>query len=961
MRKELLLVNFSGIVFILLCSLFPWKGYALEIPFIPPVYNYTTSHYKAGNQNWSIAQDQEGVIYFGNNNGLLSFDGANWNLHKLPNNLAVKSIFIDFNHNPNRIYVGSFEEFGYFERDRYNRLIYHSLRKQVGDYQFHNDEIWKICQYRGKIYFQSFSAFFVLEENSIITYKPYPGVLYFFPVGDYMFAQLINNHFTLFDGEQFRELFTRTQLNNDNVVAVLPLGEEQLLVTGKNGIFLLGGDLQSPQPWPTEADKRMREGVVNRATLNGDSLIVIGTLNDGLFALNHKGEELWHINRNNGLHNNTVLSLFSDREQNIWAALDNGISHLLSRSPYSFFEPANIQIGLVEDILKNDHSLFLATNQGIYTYSSEERNFERYAHFDTQSWFIEQFNHQVFVGHNQGTSLLEKERIIDIPQARTGGLDMKQLIMNGENHLLQSSYTALYLYDQDPSGNWQFSHQVKGFSDLIRNIELDHTGNIWAGHMYKGVYRLKLSSDLDKVAEIENFLTLDTVQTEPSRPVKVMKLRGRVLFADGKQFYTYDDINREIIPFEPLNDDLPEFADTYRIVQQNDHLFWFIRNKEYALVEYNADHYRLRDRIPYSILNNPPNEGRANIFIVNDTTSFFSLNGGIGRYLIDGQTGRESISNLRIASAMSHDREWVENRDLNTETKEVIAYRHNNLSFQFVFPEFTRKPLLVESILVGYDNRWVPVAGDLAVTYNNLPPNDYRLRARVVDDRGEVLSEVVFAFRIKNPWYKTWWATLLYILVIILASGLFIGNHVRRIIRKKNQLFIEQENRRLAQLEKQEREITRLRNEKLEAELTHKSKELASATMMIINHAEFLKSMRSNIQSLILNGKLKRNEGNNLMSMINNNLTDEDEWNHFQDNFDLIHENFFRKLKERYQSLTPSDLKLCALLRLNYSSKEIGKMLNISIRGVEAARYRLRKKLALSETDNLVEFMIGFQ
>ena len=152
-----------------------------------------------------------------------------------------------------------------------------------------------------------------------------------------------------------------------------------------------------------------------------------------------------------------------------------------------------------------------------------------------------------------------------------------------------------------------------------------------------------------------------------------------------------------------------------------------------------------------------------------------------------------------------------------------------------------------------------------------------------------------------------------------------------------------------------------MRNEKLEAELTHKSKELASATMMIINHAEFLKSMRSNIQSLILNGKLKRNEGNNLMSMINNNLTDEDEWNHFQDNFDLIHENFFRKLKERYQSLTPSDLKLCALLRLNYSSKEIGKMLNISIRGVEAARYRLRKKLALSETDNLVEFMIGFQ
>ncbi len=62
----------------------------------------------------------------------------------------------------------------------------------------------------------------------------------------------------LFDGEHFRELFTRTQLNNDNVVAVLPLGEEKLLVTEKNGIFHLGGDLQSLQPWPTTADKRLR-------------------------------------------------------------------------------------------------------------------------------------------------------------------------------------------------------------------------------------------------------------------------------------------------------------------------------------------------------------------------------------------------------------------------------------------------------------------------------------------------------------------------------------------------------------------------------------------------------------------------------------------------------------------------------------------------------------------------------
>jgi DNA-binding CsgD family transcriptional regulator len=152
-----------------------------------------------------------------------------------------------------------------------------------------------------------------------------------------------------------------------------------------------------------------------------------------------------------------------------------------------------------------------------------------------------------------------------------------------------------------------------------------------------------------------------------------------------------------------------------------------------------------------------------------------------------------------------------------------------------------------------------------------------------------------------------------------------------------------------------------LRNEKLESELTFKGKELASATMLIINHAEFLKNLRSTIQQQILAGKINRVQGNELVNMIGNNLSEEDEWKQFQDNFDLIHQNFFRKLKEKYPTLTPTDLKLCALLRLNYSSKEVAAMLNISTRGVEAARYRLRKKINLAESVNLVDFMLNFQ
>ena len=939
---------------------FPSTGRAEEIPFIPPVYNYTTGDYKSGNQNWTISQGRNGIIYIGNNNGLISFDGVNWNHHALPNNLSVKSIYIDSDSTTERIYVGSFEEFGYFERDRTNQLIYHSLKGLVDGYEFHNDEIWKICPFENKIYFQSFSAFFVYEGEKVSTYKPYPAVLYFFPSGDNLFAQLINDDFSRFDGEKFHPVVKRAELNDDNVVAVLPFNEDYLLVTSKNGLYIYSEKNSSLVPWKTAIETDLQQAIVNRAIFHGNTQYVFGTLNNGLFVINNKGEKLWHINRANGLNNNTVLALYSDRDLSIWAALDNGISNIRTNSPFSFFEPTANQIGLVEDILTHNNRLYLATNQGVYHYAEDENTISRLPGFDNQSWFIKHFGEQVFVGHNLGTSLLENEREVRITEARTGGMDMIEATLNGKKILLESTYTALYIYSQDASGKWIFSHQIKGFSDLIKNLAVDHTGNIWAGHMYKGVYRIKLGNDLHQVTEIENYLSLDSTQVSPLRPIKVMKLKGRIVFADGNRFYTYDDIQQKIVPFQPLNDDLPGFADSYRIVPVNDDLFWFIRNKEYALVEFKQHRYRLKDRIPYSILNNPPNEGRANVYVADDDLSYFCLNGGIGKYRLPEKMIAET-SDLQISSVEYYDRKNDRTFHLDPTKKGIIAFKNNDIVFRFSHPEFSKKIFSVECFLHGYDNRWVTTDENLSISYNNLPADEYILNARVLDNSGNELSAVSFSFRIKNPWYKTWWAITSYIILILLLSALIIKNHVQKIIRKKNQLFIEQENRRLSQLERQEKEITTLRNEKLEAELTYKSKELASATMLIINHSEFLRNLRATIQNQILAGKMNRTEGNELVKLIGNNLSDEDEWTLFQDNFDLIHQNFFRKLKVRYPTLTPSDLKLCALLRLNYSSKEIASMLNISIRGVEAARYRLRKKLNLAESENLVNFMIEFQ
>jgi DNA-binding CsgD family transcriptional regulator len=162
------------------------------------------------------------------------------------------------------------------------------------------------------------------------------------------------------------------------------------------------------------------------------------------------------------------------------------------------------------------------------------------------------------------------------------------------------------------------------------------------------------------------------------------------------------------------------------------------------------------------------------------------------------------------------------------------------------------------------------------------------------------------------------------------------------------------------ELEKNEKEIMKLRNEKLEAELEYKNTELASSAMHLVQKGELLSKIKEELVKL--NKEPNRQKAPEEFKKIIKILGEEDkmdaEWEQFAQHFDKVHSNFLRMLKKKYPSLTGNESKLCAYLRMNLSTKEIAQLMNISVRGVEISRYRLRKKLELTTSTNIFDFLI---
>ncbi|MDD3078743.1 MAG: triple tyrosine motif-containing protein [Paludibacter sp.] len=931
--------------------------------FTPVVKQFTKNDYAAANQNWSVGQTSDGIMYFGNNLGLLSFDGSEWTIIKMPQNKIVRSIYVDKN---DRIYVGSFEEFGYYTKNEKGQLQYTSLSDKLKSYDMRNDEIWNILNFNGEIIFQSFTSYFTFNQQGEVTGYRCPFTFLFFNI----FRNKIYSHtsqlgFSYLDRKmQTFKPVEAVDLKNP-LIAILPYNKtKSVIVTKSAGLFFYDG--KTLQPFTTNADTEIKRGEVNKAIVSKEGNIIIGTILNGVLSIDRNGRKLWHLNTSNVLQNNTILGMYCDSNNNLWLTLDKGIALVQLNSKIRYLSAFNPSIGAIYSVTNRNNQVYIGTNQGLYradlsTNNQNISNIRLEPAIKGQVWTINNFDDQILCGNNEETFELGTNQINRISPVK-GGICIKKGVIHGKEVLVQGTYTDLCIYKK-VNGKWQFSNSVEGFVNPIRYLEIDYTGTIWASHLHQGLYAIRLTPDLKKVDQMTLYKSLDQ---KNEYNINVFSINNRVVFTDHTAFYTFDDIRKKIIPYTELNSQLGYFSHAYRVCHFKNNLYWFIRSGEAALAKVAPDNTKILDIVQYGLFMNQTVDDYQNIIPVNQDECIFTLENGLAIYNLNAENKYKKTYNIKLKKVETLDAESKNIQFLTTNPKDIPStpFSHNNIIFYVYYPQYENlNSIGFRYKLEGLDKVWGEPTGISHKEYNYLQPGSYTLKVQVVTQSGQKVSELSYHFEVLPPFYLSLTAKVIYlILSILILFGIYL--YIKYLFHvKKEKIHQEQEEIRRKEIEKREQQILALEKEKLESELARKSKEMAESTMTIIKKNEILVKIKEEViaQKNILGSQYPNKYYDKLIKILDENLTSEDDWLIFRTNFDRIHENFFRNLHTKYPELTSNDLRFCAYLRLNLSSKDIAHLMNISLKGVEVGRYRIRKKIGLESTKSLTEFMIEFK
>ena len=783
-----------------------------------PIRNYTVKDFKVEGQNWSILQDKRGVMYFGTNYGVFEYDGNNWNIISKSNEVYYTGLAMD---SIGRVYVGVVGDFGYLAPDDFGRTRFHSLTDGLNEKDKNFDFIKRIFVIGNGVFFCNPSKIFKWSNGKIIVYNlPHlsgsfsfvNGVLYWREKGRGIMKMVNGKPQLVKGGEEFA---------NEKVGGIISYYNNKiLLITETKGVYTYDGNIFSSFKSPI--DDLLIQNQVNKVEKLENGNIVLNTEFNGAYVLNSKLEVMHHFNKANGLCDDNVWFSYSDKEDNLWLALNSiGISKVAYNSPISLFDEADGINSSVQSVIRHNGSLYVGTGKGTLLLSENNNDTKQGAAFKEIKNLDAITNNFISIGKDLLAATFKGIYQIDGYNAFK--------ITDGSFHHLYISHSdssivfavgdeGLYALKK-VNGKWILAKKFKEINEGIMKIS-DLSGaerspgkniQLWLGCINNGL--LKVTFDGGSLQDHITIERFDTLQGMPQgNNTDIFQIGGQNVFTRNNIVLKFDSSKKRFVP-EPVFgekfmngnagiislSEIPEnkvwinyieglssvsklavcekssngnfLIDSLPFLGIDIGIIWQIYPDKNGIVWFCGEHGLLRydSKISKNYKIDFPALIRK-VIVSGDSTLFY------GNYFEDKIINNRKI---RIAS-LSQPKAMIP----------VLTYATNSLTFEYTAASFENEnSTQFQYFLEGFDKNWSAWKLERKAVYTNLSEGNYKFHIKAKNIHGHESSEGVYEFVILPPWYRT---TMAYISYGLLFAGLFyLGVHLNSRRLKAANIFLQ--------------------------------------------------------------------------------------------------------------------------------------------------------------------------
>jgi len=927
---------------------------------VPDVRNYKRNEYKGGTQNWNIGQDKNGNLYFANNNGLLQFDGSSWRKYPLPNLTSVRCLKID---DSGKIYVGGYNEFGYFQPDSKGKLKYTSLAKKVNSKKIKIiDFIWKIHSLNNQIIFQSFARAYLFKDGKLSILEAPKRFQFSFVVNNRLYFQDVEKGILEYRDGKLYSLPNTTSLNNTEIWGMYSLTKDKtLIITLEKGLFIYEGN--TLKPWDTEANAFVKKNNSLGGSIINKNSIVLNSVLDGIIICDFNGKIIQHVNRKKGLQNNTVLSSFIDNKNNLWLGLDNGIAYINESSPFTYFG-FSYDISTVYASVIYQGNLYVATNQGVFYHAwnnnFKEDVFKLVEGTTAQSWNVQVIENELICSNNRGALVIKGARVTRIIDSK-GYFGLKK-IPSHPGFYIGSNYDGFAIF-QKTSNGLIFKNQINGFDKSSNSFELDDA-YFWL-KKDESIYRMQFSDDLTSFSSIKK---INQLSPNYKNIGSIQKIDGKIYFQTNNHFYKFSKEQNLFYEDKKMSGLFKNIPTINALSQDSQSNLWYAFDESLGVLMKQNNHYK-NIVAPFSNLTGNLVSNYLSVNTIDSKNIFIGLTDGLAHY--DSELLNNFVTKPKaFIRSFSFPGDTIILGNNQTKSESIrIPYSSNHVRFTFSSPTYENLENVQFSYqLEPFDDKWSNWSTISIKEYTNLREGDYTMKVKVRNSYGIQSEPSTLSFTVSPPWYRHFLALMIYFILIII-SIYTISNQIKMKIRKnkyyetieQRRLYLEKESKIRQEQYDLEKEIEKLKNDKLQIKILAKDKELVNNSLQVVKKNKILNGIIHKLKEIdveALDDSTKFQVSKLNKSIVKEVNTDKS-WKDLEKHIKNVHFEFLKRLKEKYPTISPRELDLATYLLMNMSTKEIAEIMNISTGGVELARYRLRKKLGLNKKENLIGFLMS--